>query len=30
MDGNKKSYNLNYIDWLNPEKNSFHVTEEAK
>lgn len=28
IDGNKKSYNLNYIDWLNPEKNSFHVTEE--
>jgi type I restriction enzyme, R subunit len=28
VDGDKKSYNLQYIDWKNPERNVFHVTEE--
>lgn len=26
--GDKKSYTLHYVDWENPEKNLFHVTEE--
>jgi type I restriction enzyme R subunit len=26
--GDKKSFSFNYIDWKNPENNSFHVTEE--
>lgn len=28
IEGDSKSYNLNYIDWKNPERNSFHVTAE--
>ena len=28
LEGNSKSFNLNYIDWRNPEKNKFHVTVE--
>ncbi|PID87567.1 restriction endonuclease subunit R [Candidatus Gracilibacteria bacterium] len=28
IDGDKKSYNLQYIDWENPQNNVFHVTEE--
>ena len=28
IDGDKKSHNLYYIDWENPENNVFHVTEE--
>lgn len=28
VDGDKKSYNLQYIDWKHPERNVFHVTEE--
>ena len=28
IDGDKKSYNLQYIDWENPKNNVFHVTEE--
>lgn len=28
IDGDKKSYNLHYIDWDNIENNIFHVTEE--
>jgi type I restriction enzyme R subunit len=28
IDGDKKSFTLNYIDWKNPERNVFHVTEE--
>jgi len=28
IDGDKKSYNLQYIDWKNSERNVFHVTEE--
>ena len=28
IDGDKKSFTLQYIDWKNPEKNVFHVTEE--
>lgn len=28
IDGDKKSYTLNYIDWKNPHNNLFHVTEE--
>lgn len=28
IDWDKKSYNLQYIDWKNPENNVFHVTEE--
>ncbi|MNP98393.1 Type-1 restriction enzyme R protein [compost metagenome] len=26
--GDKKSFSFKYIDWQNPENNSFHVTEE--
>jgi len=28
IEGDSKSYNMNYIDWLNPERNVFHVTAE--
>lgn len=28
VDGDKKSFTLQYIDWENPENNVFHVTEE--
>lgn len=28
INGDKKSYTLQYIDWENPENNVFHVTEE--
>jgi type I restriction enzyme R subunit len=28
IDGDKKSFTLQYIDWKNPIKNLFHVTEE--
>lgn len=28
IDGDKKSYTLQYIDWKNPHNNSYHVTEE--
>jgi type I restriction enzyme, R subunit len=28
IDGDKKSFNLKYIDWEHPEKNVFHITEE--
>src|SRR5690606_36119749 len=28
VDGDKKSYTLQYIDWQNPRNNVFHVTEE--
>ncbi|KAA6336377.1 Type-1 restriction enzyme R protein [termite gut metagenome] len=28
IDGDKKSFTLNYIDWKNSERNVFHVTEE--
>ncbi len=28
VDGNKKSFTLQYIDWKNIENNVFHVTEE--
>ncbi len=28
IDGDKKSFTLQYIDWKNPENNIFHVTEE--
>ena len=28
VDGNSKSFDLNYIDWENFENNEFHVTEE--
>ncbi|KAA6309643.1 Type-1 restriction enzyme R protein, partial [termite gut metagenome] len=28
IDGDKKSFTLNYIDWKNSEHNVFHVTEE--
>lgn len=30
VDGNKRSYNINYIDWENIENNEFHVTEEYR
>lgn len=30
IDGNKRSYNINYIDWENIENNDFHITEEFK
>lgn len=28
IDGDKKSYTMRFIDWENPERNVFHVTEE--
>ena len=28
IDGNKKSFTLNYVDWIHPENNVLHVTEE--
>ncbi|WP_273445852.1 type I restriction endonuclease subunit R [Neolewinella agarilytica] len=28
IDGDKKSHTLHYIDWVNVERNAFHVTEE--
>jgi type I restriction enzyme R subunit len=28
IDGNSKSFNLNYIDWRNPDRNRFHVAVE--
>lgn len=28
IDGDKKSFSIRYIDWENPEKNVFHITEE--
>jgi type I restriction enzyme R subunit len=28
IEGDIKSFNLNYIDWFNPSNNVFHVTEE--
>jgi type I restriction enzyme R subunit len=28
IDGDKKSFTLQYIDWKNPDNNVFHVTEE--
>lgn len=28
IDGDKKSFNLQYIDWKHPENNVFHVTQE--
>jgi type I restriction enzyme R subunit len=30
IDGDSKSFNLSYIDWKNPEKNSYHCTAEYK
>ncbi|MCQ2369491.1 MAG: type I restriction endonuclease subunit R [Paludibacteraceae bacterium] len=28
IDGDKKSYTMRYIDWENPERNVYHVTDE--
>jgi type I restriction enzyme R subunit len=28
IEGDSKSFNLNYIDWRNPERNRYHVTAE--
>jgi len=28
IEGDNKSFNLNYIDWRNPDRNVFHVTAE--
>ena len=28
IEGDSKSYNLNYVDWHNPDRNRFHVTVE--
>lgn len=28
IEGDSKSFNLNYIDWLNPSRNKFHITVE--
>ncbi|UUX93810.1 type I restriction endonuclease subunit R [Methanoplanus endosymbiosus] len=28
INGDKKSFHLNYIDWKNPDNNSYHVTAE--
>lgn len=30
VDGDKKSFTMQYIDWAAPENNVFHVTEEYK
>ncbi|MCB9235278.1 MAG: type I restriction endonuclease subunit R [Bacteroidia bacterium] len=30
VDGDKKSFTLQYIDWKHPENNVFHVTEEFR
>jgi len=30
IDGDSKSFNLSYIDWKNPEKNSYHCTAEYR
>ena len=30
VQGDKKSYTLQYIDWKHPENNSYHVTEEYR
>lgn len=30
VDGNRRSYNINYIDWKNIDNNDFHITEEYK
>ena len=30
IEGNSKSFNLNYIDWRNPQRNCFHVTVEYR
>ncbi|MBI9108667.1 MAG: type I restriction endonuclease subunit R [Spirochaetales bacterium] len=28
IEGDSKSFNLNYIDWRNPQRNKFHITQE--
>ena len=28
IEGDSKSFNMNYIDWRNPDRNKFHVTVE--
>src|SRR5699024_8291446 len=28
INGNKREYTLQYIDWKHPENNNFHVVEE--
>ena len=28
IEGDSKSFNINYIDWRNPERNQFHITIE--
>ena len=28
VEGDSKSFNLNYVDWRNPERNAYHVTVE--
>jgi type I restriction enzyme R subunit len=28
IDGDKKSYTIQYIDWIHPENNVYHITEE--
>lgn len=28
IDGYKRSYSINYIDWKNPENNVFHISDE--
>ncbi|MEN1761790.1 type I restriction endonuclease subunit R [Anoxynatronum sibiricum] len=30
IEGDSKSFNMNYIDWRNPDRNQFHVTVEYK
>ncbi len=30
IDGDTKSFNINYIDWENPENNTYHCTAEFK
>src|SRR5690625_3570939 len=29
-DGNRRSFNINFIDWIHPENNVYHVTDEFK
>jgi type I restriction enzyme, R subunit len=30
IEGDSKSFNLNYVDWRNPQQNVFHVTTEYR
>ena len=30
VEGNSKSFNINYVDWRNPSRNKYHVTVEYR